>query len=70
MPEASDHVAAWAERPGHPGELPQQRGPWTVPHMGVVLAAGRSERLKAVAGGGSTSVPSIIGTLVTPTYPQ
>jgi choline kinase/phosphatidylglycerophosphate synthase len=61
VPEVSDHGAASAERPSHPGELPEQRGQWTVPHMGVVLAAGRSERLQAIAGGGSKALVRLGG---------
>jgi choline kinase/phosphatidylglycerophosphate synthase len=61
VPEASDLGVASAERPGHLGELLQQRGPSTVPHVGVVLAAGRSERLKAVAGGGSKALVRLGG---------
>ena len=61
MPEASDREAASKGDLTPPTPLPLQPLSGVVPRLGVVLAAGRSERLRAVTGGGSKALVRLGG---------
>jgi 1L-myo-inositol 1-phosphate cytidylyltransferase / CDP-L-myo-inositol myo-inositolphosphotransferase len=59
--EVSDGEGPWSERSSYHLEVPLLTESWVVPRMGLVLAAGRSERLRAVTGGGSKALVRLGG---------
>ena len=61
MPEASERDSASSERPSHHLEMTPGPTSGVQPRMAVVLAAGRSERLRAVTGGGSKALVQLGG---------
>ena len=61
MPETFDRESASRERPSHLLEVPLLPASGIRPRMAVVLAAGRSERLRAVTGGGSKALIQLGG---------
>jgi len=61
VPEASERDSASSERPSHHLEMTPGPTSGVQPRMAVVLAAGRSERLRAVTGGGSKALVQLGG---------